>query len=210
MSSVDSSPAPGASRRRLTQRQLFIAKLSALALAAVVAIGLAIFFRERATTPSMTVLVKDARSGLTIDAATTAKRQVDGIGFPDWSARGWTLAGGRTDDLGHGRIAATAVYQSGGRILTATIVSGTGEVENGKRAEGRTVQLATPTGPVNARYFGFGANVLSDGAEYIFRRPVNGRTVVMTGTPISPPLYTEMVKLLAAGPWTGGAAPTTP
>lgn len=209
MSSVDSTPAANVSRR-LTQRQIFVAKLAALAIAAVVAVTLAVYFRERETTPSMTVLVKDARAGLTMSAAQTTSRTVDGIGFPDWSKQGWVLTGGRTDDLGHERVAATAVYQSGGRILTTTIVSGTGEVENGKRAEGESVTLTTPTGPVTSTYFGFGANVLSDGAMYIFRRPVNGRTVVMTGTPISPALYQEMVTLLGSGFGGTTAASTTP
>lgn len=212
------TPAPGVDASPegreplLSQKQVFIAKLLAIAVLAIAAIGIAIAFRESTSEPTMTVVVKDTRQGMTLTASRATGRSVDGIAFPDWTKQGWQVTGGRDDKLGHDRYASTTLYQRGGRAITLTIVSGTGVVENGKRAGGRTVVLDAAH-KVNATYFGFGANVLSDGAMYIFKRTVNGRTVVATGTPISPALYTEMTKLLVTGldPWNGavpGRVPT--
>lgn len=179
-----------------------------LAVAAIVGYFLV---EAHVTRPRMSEIVRNARTAMTLTPAQTAGRSVDGIAFPDWRAEDWTLAGGRTDTLTDGRTATTALYVRGGRGVTLTIVAGTEPVDD--EIEGTPATVTRDGHSVAYTDFGVGANALSDAALYIFKRTVDGHTVVLTGNPVSSALHAEMSDLLVTGldPWNGAvAAATTP
>lgn len=148
----------------------------------VIAGGLALTL-DSGRAPNMPQLVEVAGRDMPLSAAVASTSEIDGVGFPDWSRWGWHIAGGRTDVFGQrfkaDRKTGTAVYRKGKQRIAYTVVEGTENVDDEEPT--REVQRTPPEGET----------VLTLGGATV-KRKVRGRTVVLSGSPVSARLFDEM------------------
>jgi hypothetical protein len=184
--------APASVRRRSP----WLVRLAApaVALAGVIAVALLVF---RADQPAVVTQAADlAKRPATLAApasdGTLLRAQVDGVRFPDWSARfGWHENGARTDTL-DGRSTRTVFYEHMGHRIAYTIIPGR--------------PPATPAGARVVERDGLQIALLHDPSHgghdiAVFQR--DGRTCVISG-------HVERVStLIRLAAWKGDGAVRT-
>jgi hypothetical protein len=112
--------------------------------------------------------------------------EVEGVSFPDWTAKfGWRAVGRRTDELG-GRQAQTVFYRSPKGRLGYTILSGD--------------QIDPPGGARSAVREGTRLRYFRDGDRLIVTWPRGGRTCVLSGSGV------PLAKMLDLAGWKGQGA----
>jgi hypothetical protein len=167
---------------------------SLIALALLIAFGVAVagIQHHRATRATVGKVSAAANQGVVVPPGRALARRVDGVGFPDWSARGWAVAGGRADVVG-GRMASTVSYRRGQRTITYTLVAGSANVNDGtavwvrdRETRGLKLELNWQNGPHRTLI----ARVVPEG----------GHVFIVTGRPASEALRREMTHLAAIGP----------
>jgi hypothetical protein len=179
---------PSAARRRFALPAAVTGGLAAAALAVVLVlqggstdptVPGAAQLAERPVTQSV---VADRSNPKVLAAA------VEGVPFPDFSARfGWRAAGSRTDRLA-GRETRTVLYRNDGRRVAYTIVSGAG--------------IAAPAEATTTRRNGVNLHLFSDGGRRVVTWWRDGRTCVLSASGVGDE------KLLALASWKGdGAVP---
>jgi anti-sigma factor RsiW len=175
-------------------RSRVVLSLAALALA-VVALAVVVqqHRAQRATVPKISALVAE---GAVDPPARVRSRRVDGLGFPDFSALGWTVTGGRADVVG-GRGTGTAYYRRAGghATVTYTVLSGTKNLNDANPTWVR--EHEGPRGKV-ALNWQSGPGLVEPPSVLVVRFVRRGHPVVLTGRPASEALRREMTDLAAA------------
>jgi hypothetical protein len=147
---------------------------------------------HRSTRATVGKVSAAANRGMVDRPARALARHIDGVGFPDWSARGWAVAGGRADVVG-GRKTSTVYYRRKTRTITYTLVAGSANVNDGvpvwvryRETRATKLELSWQGGPYRTLI----ARVVPEG----------GHVFIITGQPASEGLRREMTRLAAIGP----------
>lgn len=156
--------------------------------------------------PTLSEVAIRAQQEPDIPAAEAVAREVEGVGFPDWTRWGWEPVGGRSDDLADdGRRMETVVYRKGKRRIAYSIVSGTGDVNSDLGM--RSVTRTPPEGKVGLDVSGLtvdstievdgargqcdGPCRLYSGSVNIVKRTIDDHRVILTAGPASDELSQE-------------------
>ena len=188
--------APAQDQTRAAMRSRMALPLAVVALAAVavaVLVVVADHRAQRATVPKISALVA---GGAVDPPARVRTRRVDGLAFPDFSALGGTVAGGRADVVG-GRETGTAYYRRAGghAMVTYTVVSGTKNLNDGNPTWVR--EHEGPRGKVELSWQD-SPGLAEPPSTLVVRLVRRGHPVVLTGRPASASLRREMTALAAA------------